>query len=92
MLLFLEGHSPSINQAIIYELHGHTPYFSRKPNPKSGEMGMTIVEDGVVVARGSVGVYDFAHDLHRLHVRNKIRAQDGLEPVSLRRQMSAVGA
>jgi hypothetical protein len=92
MLLFLEGDSPSINEAIIYELHGHTPYLSRKPNPKSGEMGMTIVEDGVVVARGNVGVYDYAHDLHRLHARNKIRVQDGLKPVSLLRQKTPVGA
>lgn len=90
MLIFLEGAIPSVNRAIIYELHGHGPYFSRQPNPQSGEVGMTIVEDGEVVARGEIEVYDFAHARHRLHVRNKLRAQDGLKPLKLRKQESAV--
>lgn len=69
MLTFLKGVIAERNEIVAHELKGHVNHEVREPNLESGEEGMTILEDGVVVAKGFEQVYDLAHELHTLHVR-----------------------
>ncbi len=88
-ITFLTGVLPERNEQVIHELDGHVSFVVREPDFANGEIGMSLLRDGEVVAQGFNEALDFARGCHTLHVR--ARHAPELLPSGVTREMFLVG-